>query len=105
MTCKDCLHRDVCRCDVYFVINEKEMKEIQLQDCDKVEDKCEHFKNKADVVEVKRGKWEEKTFIVFDSEIKLGYKCSECNTTWDTNTNYCSNCGAKMDGERKCDNG
>ncbi len=58
----------------------------------------------ADVVEVKRGKWEEKSFIVFDSEIKLGYKCSECNTTWDNKTNYCSNCGAKMDGERKCDN-
>lgn len=57
----------------------------------------------ADVVEVKQGKWEKKTFIIFDSE-KVGYKCSECNTTWDTSTNYCPNCGAKMDGERKCDN-
>lgn len=52
MTCKDCLHCGICRCDVYFVINEKEMKEMQLQDCDKVEDKCEHFKNKANVIEL-----------------------------------------------------
>ena len=52
MTCKDCVRCGICRCDVYFVINEKEMKEIQLQDCDKVEDKCEHFKNKANVIEM-----------------------------------------------------
>lgn len=55
------------------------------------------FSPTADVVEVKHGKWEKKTFIIFDSE-KVGYHCSECNTTWDVNTNYCPNCGAKMDG-------
>lgn len=55
----------------------------------------------ADVVEVKRGKWEKRTFIVFDNEIKDSYHCSECNTTWDTATNYCPNCGAKMDGGKK----
>ena len=52
----------------------------------------------ANVVEVKHGKWEKRTFIIFDSE-RVGYRCSECNTTWDTNTNYCPNCGAKMDEE------
>ena len=41
------------------------------------------------------GEWEKRVFIIFDSE-KLGYRCSECNTTWDTSTNYCPNCGAKM---------
>ena len=50
----------------------------------------------ADVVPVVKGHWEERSFIVFDSEIKLGYNCSECNTTWDTPTPYCPNCGAKM---------
>lgn len=55
----------------------------------------------VDVVEVKRGKWEKRTFIVFDNEIKDSYHCSECNTTWDTATNYCPNCGAKMDGGKK----
>jgi hypothetical protein len=64
-------------------------------------------KNSAskDLVEVKQGYWEKKSFNIFDSEITLGYNCSECNTTWDTNTNYCPNCGAKMDGDRQCENG
>ena len=43
------------------------------------------------------GEWEKRTFIIFDSE-KVGYRCSECNTTWDANTNYCPNCGANMKG-------
>ena len=45
----------------------------------------------------KYGKWEKRTFIIFDSE-KVGYNCSECNTTWDTETKFCPNCGAKMKG-------
>jgi rubrerythrin len=56
----------------------------------------------ADVVEAKYGKWEKRKTIIFDS-VKVGYNCSECNTTWDTGTLYCPNCGAKMDDERKCD--
>lgn len=55
---------------------------------------------KADVVEVKHDTWEKRTFIVFDNEIKDGYHCSECNTTWDTATNYCPNCGANMRGDK-----
>lgn len=51
----------------------------------------------ADVVEVKHGEWKTQNFIIFDSE-KVGYRCSECNTTWDTNTRFCPYCGAKMDG-------
>ncbi|MBO5969376.1 MAG: hypothetical protein J6S14_12850 [Clostridia bacterium] len=43
------------------------------------------------------GEWEKRTFIIFDSE-KVGYNCSECNTTWDTETNFCPYCGAKMKG-------
>ncbi|MEE0968736.1 MAG: hypothetical protein U0M06_05125 [Clostridia bacterium] len=43
------------------------------------------------------GEWEKQVFIIFDSE-KVGYRCSECNTTWDTPTHYCPNCGAKMKG-------
>ena len=57
------------------------------------------FSPTADVVEVRHGEWEKRTFIIFDSE-KVGYRCSECNTTWDTTTHFCPNCGAKMDGER-----
>lgn len=43
----------------------------------------------------KEGEWEKRVFIIFDSE-KVGYRCSECNTTWDTATPYCPKCGAKM---------
>lgn len=46
------------------------------------------------------GEWEKRTFIIFDSE-KVGYTCSECNTTWDTETKFCPNCGARMKGENK----
>ena len=60
--------------------------------------KNERIAPTADVVEVKHGEWEKRTFIIFDSE-KVGYRCSECHTTWDTETNYCPNCGAKMDGK------
>lgn len=41
--------------------------------------------------------WEKRVFIIFDTE-KVGYRCSSCNTTWDTPTAYCPHCGAKMKG-------
>jgi rubrerythrin len=43
------------------------------------------------------GRWEKRVFVIFDSE-KVGYRCSECNTTWDTETPYCPHCGAHMKG-------
>lgn len=83
-TCKDCDRQIVCR---YYT---------QWANVEQVEtDRCQYFKNKADFVEVNRGKWETRNFIIFDSE-KVGYRCTECNTTWDTETNYCPNCGADM---------
>ena len=57
-----------------------------------LEDKIEN----GELVEVKHGRWKMQNFIIFDSE-KVGYRCSECNTTWDANTRYCPYCGAKMD--------
>ena len=52
----------------------------------------------ADVAPVKHGKW------IFDAE-NYEWNCSECHD-WpidgsfdDDRTNYCPNCGAKMDGE------
>ena len=51
----------------------------------------------ADVVEVKHGRWQKRQAIIFDSEL-TGYRCSECKTTWETEMNYCPNCGCCMDG-------
>ena len=53
----------------------------------------------VDAVEVVHGKWAERRFICMDNEHQLGYRCSECNLTFDAPTNYCPNCGAKMDGD------
>ena len=48
----------------------------------------------ADVAEVKHGEWE------WDERFS-DYTCSLCHN-WDLTTpNYCSNCGAKMDGTPK----
>lgn len=53
---------------------------------------------KADVVEVVRGRWIKRQFA--DEPTAFGYSCSECHSTYEVDTNYCPNCGAKMDGER-----
>lgn len=49
-----------------------------------------------------QGRWQERKFICMDNEIKLGYRCTRCMTTWDAETDYCPNCGAEM---RGADNG
>ena len=68
----------------------------------------------ADVVEVKHGYWIENDYRSFDGFETVVYpnealKCSECSHNFKKELlwrkNYCPECGAKMDGERKCDNG
>lgn len=65
----------------------------------------------ADVVEVRHGYWKEVREFVFNLQmpVLMGYECSECGTFVECglfrdkifHKNYCGNCGAKMDGERK----
>jgi formylmethanofuran dehydrogenase subunit E len=62
----------------------------------------------ADVVEVKHGEW---VYWQPDGTNHL-WKCSVCNEAISTpmkfvadHIKYCEHCGAKMEGERKCDNG
>lgn len=50
-----------------------------------------------DAVEVVHGEWE-----VVDQEEPKRYGCSVCKRLSFYVTNYCSCCGAKMDGEREC---
>ena len=54
-----------------------------------------------DVVEVEQGYW-----IKADELAGIEFlKCSVCGITHPRmRTEYCCDCGAKMDGERKCDN-
>ena len=43
---------------------------------------------------VRHGRWS----VLMVNGLAMGVNCSECHTTWDANSNYCPNCGAKMDG-------
>ena len=46
---------------------------------------------------VKRGRW---MFRQYDANPKIGnYHCSECGCLADKITNYCPNCGARMEVE------
>ena len=83
-------HREVLK---YFEEEAERMREL-FEQAQKTNEQ------QKDVAEVRHGEWEERTFIIFDSEM-VGYRCSECNTTWDTPTKHCPNCGAKMDGGNK----
>ena len=44
----------------------------------------------------KMGRW-----IDYQKNIWIYAQCSECGTVHDTKTNYCPNCGAKMEGENE----
>ena len=48
----------------------------------------------ADVVEVVHGRW---TYM--DGEYEIYMICSECGWDSDFRTDYCPNCGAKMEGD------
>ena len=49
----------------------------------------------VDAVEVVHGRW------IFDPYAfsMMCYECSNCGEWHDTKSNYCPNCGAKMDGD------
>lgn len=67
-------------------------------DTDPTDEEIEYTIDKittVDAVPVVHGRWEKREAVVFDDEL-VGYRCSECNTTWDAETNYCPNCGADM---------
>lgn len=76
----------------------------ELRGAHKIVD-CIHSAPSADVVEVVHGRWKIKTDD-YDCEYMM---CSCCKEefypvdadTVDTTPNYCPNCGAKMDGDKK----
>ena len=66
--------------------------------CNDVQERCKYFKDKADVVEVKRGEWK----LHPDGS----GTCSCCNRTqkavwdYDNKQNFCGHCGADMRGKK-----
>lgn len=91
-SCWDCIHCDVCANIDGFSHHVSDVS------------KCKHFKDKADVEPVKHGKWI--SMLVkrpdWKGNMQSYYQpntCSECRVGLAEKTNYCPNCGAKMDGE------
>ena len=80
--CKDCICYESCK-DWAEQYEDKEFPYME----------CRFFKPKADVVEVRHGYWE-----VYGLR---NPQCSLCRGYHISKDNYCPNCGAKMDGERK----
>ena len=73
----------------------------------RIADLCDTFGDipAADVVEVRRGRWEKSEDNYYSLNL---VKCSVCHEEWcfeidddvkDLNYNYCPNCGCKMDKE------
>ena len=49
--------------------------------------------NAIEISRVRHGRW--RSLQINGHEI--GIICSRCNTSWDAKSNFCPNCGAKMD--------
>lgn len=93
MSCKDCIHYEICE----IMSDQYGISKIPPS-------QCGFYKPTADVVEVRHGEW-----IKHFSYGLWHYDCPFCDDgfamaeDFEANKlpNYCSNCGAKMDGERK----
>lgn len=83
--CKNCIHIEVC-----------DQASRQRWGLMAGEKECSDFKDSAKYVEVVHGRWISHYAYV---------DCSECGESADEHYNYCPNCGAIMDLERRSDNG
>ena len=90
MNCKDCIHNEVCHMREICNDIEEQIKELG----------CIDFIARADVQEIKHGKWK---LCYEDWRMQIaGDECSACGFqhygTCISHYHYCPNCGAKMDG-------
>lgn len=82
---------------------------VLCDNCDTVQAVCPHFPCKrytsvetlpyVDVQPVRHGKWEQHIFDGIMGGRPRAWMCNQCNTLGLYKTDYCSNCGARMDGE------
>lgn len=77
----------------YRLFKDDEGKQAIVEEC--VE--ALKFTPTADVVEVKHGNWIRYTEDIHRYGIRE-YECSECGSCMDYEGDYCSKCGAKMEG-------
>ena len=60
-----------------------------------------HGEKAVDVAPVRHGRWVEHKHFHHDHYIDSTYECSECNVEEPLTSDYCPNCGAKMDLEER----
>ena len=101
MTCKDCLYHERCHSEIAYGMGSDDLTGEYFTD---IERRCAGFKNKADVVEVKHGEWQEIDNLVIEHGLPTvkgkTWRCSICGEARKNRTapdmNYCPNCGAYM---------
>ena len=96
---REAVHRLVRSLNRYIWKNPDKSKYRTTVDIDDVQFSIDKIPT-ADVVEVRCGRWIKRQLA--DEPTAFGYRCSECHLTYEVDTNYCPNCGAKMDG-KVCD--
>lgn len=83
---------------IRFMLPDAQIKGLGLETVIAVRDVMD-FINTAPTVEPKRGGWKP----LFEEYAIDWAQCSECGTEFFGKTNYCPNCGVKMDGGIDCD--
>lgn len=124
MTCKNCIHYEVCFIRLFAASKQRMIDNItnpfgvttKLLSTDCYKDTngtvCARFINKADVQESKHGEWLATGWMKETSPRQFQFRCSNCDKekrqprgkVWLTKSQkkprYCLCCGARMDGEK-----
>lgn len=98
--CRDCIHFNDC------LSYGKTRYYGENSACNDVQERCKYFKDKADVVEVKRGEWIYHECVSSYDGAKSGYSCSVCSAFVNDEVfesdgfhkDFCGHCGADMRG-------
>lgn len=89
MTCKDCIHYNICL---------DNGDDAAKQNAPNAEKECDDFKNKSEYVKVNHGKWKPTKIPSYFGGVI--YECSLCGAKDGDHTQilgrYCWRCGAKM---------
>lgn len=92
MTCKNCLHFDVCYIVEHYGADPHE---------EGAEHDCEQFKDRSRYVVREKGEWDDTGRFLF-ADGSLAIRCNLCGAAlhqdeWDKyNWHFCPNCGADM---------
>ncbi len=88
--CGNCIHKKVC--DYWDQIVYPNDSNYDGYPC------ADYFP--ADAEPIKHGKWiaQEQEYPMMGCKIIVGYNCSICGGKQELKTNYCCDCGARMDG-------